>query len=132
VDADGFADIIVGAVREDAGAGQVTVIRGGRDVYARVANVDFDQDLQAVPGSAAPDREFGSTIAVLRLSDDDRPDVALAARGEDSADDRVMVVRGSSGVFAPTETRTITLEGVASLVDAPPGGRIRLARTAGS
>jgi hypothetical protein len=132
VDSDGFADIIVAAVREDGGAGQVTVIRGGRDGYARVANVDFDQDSANVPGRAGPDREFGSTIAVLRLSDDDRPDVAVAARGESSEDARVMVVRGSPGVFSPTETRTRTLEGVASLVDAPPGGRIRLARTAGS
>ena len=85
-----------------------------------------------MPGRAAPDREFGSTIAVLQLSDDDRPDVALAARGESSEDARVMVVRGSPGTFSPTETRTRTLQGVASLVDAPPGGRIRLARTAGS
>ena len=43
-----------------------------------------------MPGRAGPDREFGSTIAVLRLSNDDRPDVALAARGEDSEDARVM------------------------------------------
>jgi hypothetical protein len=132
VDSDGFADIIVAAVREDDGAGQVTVIRGHRDGYARVANQDFDQDSANVPGRAGPDREFGSTIAVLRLSDDDLPDVALAARGESSEDARVMVVRGSPGVFSPTETRTRTLEGVASLVDARPGGRIRLARTAGS
>ena len=43
-----------------------------------------------MPGRAGPDREFGSTIAVLRLSNDDRPDVALAARGQDSEDARVM------------------------------------------
>jgi hypothetical protein len=132
VDSDGFADMIVAATREDGGAGQVTVIRGHRDGYARVANVDFDQDSPSVPGRAAPDREFGSTISVLRLSDDDRPDVAVAARGENSEDARVMWVRGSSGVFAPTETRTTTLAGIASLVDAPPGGRIRLAKPAGS
>ena len=132
VDSDGFADIIVGATREDGGAGQVTVIRGHRDGIARVANVDFDQDSPNVPGRAGPDREFGSTIAVLRLSDDNRPDVALAARGEDSEDARVMWVRSPPGVVSPTETRTRTLEGVASLVDAPPGGRIRLAKSAGS
>ncbi len=132
VDSDGFADIIVGATREDGGAGQVTVIRGHREGIARVANVDFDQDSPNVPGRAGPDREFGSTIAVLRLSNDDRPDVALAARGQDSEDARVMWVRSTPGVFSPTETRTRTLEGVASLVDAPPGGRIRLAKAAGS
>jgi tRNA A-37 threonylcarbamoyl transferase component Bud32 len=132
VDSDGFADIIVAAMREDAGAGRVTVIRGARDGYQRVANRDFDQDSPFVPGSAAPDAEFGSTLSVLRLSRDRLPDLALAARGENSADERVMVVQGSRGVFTPDETRTTTLQGVASVADAPPGGRIRLARTAGS
>ena len=42
-----------------------------------------------------------------------------------------MVVEGGPGVFAPDETRTRTLEGVASQVDAPPGGRIRLAQGGG-
>ena len=132
VDSDGFADIIVAAMREDAGAGRMTVIRGAPDGYARAANRAFDQDSPFVPGSAAPDAEFGSTLSVLRLSRDRLPDLALAARGENSEDERVMVVQGSRGVFTPDETRTDTLDGVASLVDAPPGGRIRLARTAGS
>jgi hypothetical protein len=132
VDSDGFADIIVTAVREDAGAGRVTVIRGAPDGYARVANSDFDQDWPRVPGRAAPDAEFGSTLSVLRLSRDRPLDLALAARGKNSEDERVMIMEGSPGVFTPDETHTRTRQGVASLVDAPPGGRIRLARTAGS
>jgi hypothetical protein len=132
VDSDGYAEIIVAAVRENEGAGRVTVIRGHRTGYARGGHSAFDQDYPSVPGQAAPDREFGSTLAVLRLSPDRRPDVALAARGEDSADERVMVVKGGPGLFAPDETSTTTLEGVASEVHAPPGGRIRLAKTAGS
>jgi hypothetical protein len=119
-------------MREDAGAGRVTVIRGSRDGYARAANRDFDQDSRFVPGRATPDAEFGSTLSVLRLSRDRLPDLALAARGENSEDERVMVVEGSRGVFTPDETHTEVLQGVSSLVDAPPGGRIRLARTAGS
>ena len=43
-----------------------------------------------------------------------------------------MVVEGGRGIFGPDETRTRTLDGVASQVDAPAGGRIRLAKTAGS
>jgi hypothetical protein len=132
LDSDGFADMIVGAVRENDGAGAVFVIRGHRRGHARRGNTAFDQDYPSVPGQAAPDREFGSTLSVLRLSGDRRPDVALAARGEDSADERVMVVQGGPGLFAPDETRTTTLQGVASQVHAPAGGRIRLAKTAGS
>jgi hypothetical protein len=43
-----------------------------------------------------------------------------------------MVVQGGPGVFAPDETRTTSLQGVASQVHAPAGGRIRLAKTAGT
>jgi hypothetical protein len=132
MDSDGYADMIVAAVRENEGAGTVTVIRGGRDGVARFGHSTFDQDFPGVPGKAEPGREFGSTLAVLQLSGDRRPDVALAARGEDSADERVMIIHGGPGMFAPDETETRTLAGVASQVDAPPGGRIRLAHTAGS
>jgi hypothetical protein len=69
---------------------------------------------------------------VLRVAGDRRPDVVLAARGVGSADERVMVVLGGRGLINPDETMTITLPGVERLVDAPPGGRIRLARPAGS
>ena len=132
VDDDGFADLIIAAPRENEGAGRVTVIRGGRDGYARKAHSSFDQSFGTVPGEAEPNREFGSTLSMLRVTADRRPDVVLAARGEDSADERVMVIRSGRGIFTPEETKTTTLAGVASLVDAPPGGRIRLARTAGS
>ena len=132
VDGDGKAELIVAAPREDEGAGRVIVIRGGHDGYARTGHSSFDQDKRSVPGDAEPDREFGSTLAVLRVVGDHRPDLALAARGEDSADERVMVVQGGPGLFDPDETKTFTLAGVAPLVDAPPGGRIRLARPAGS
>ena len=54
-----------------------------------------------MPGVAAPDREFGSTLSVLQLTRDRRPDVALAASGEGSADERLIVVRGGTGAFAP-------------------------------
>jgi tRNA A-37 threonylcarbamoyl transferase component Bud32 len=132
VDDDGFADLIVAAPREDLGAGRVTVIRGNRNVYARAAHGDFGQDYPSVPGNAEPDREFGSTLSVLRVAGDRRPDVVLAARGEDSVDERVMVIEFGRGPPVPDESKTRTMPDVGSLVDAPPGGRIRLARTAGS
>ncbi|HKG64845.1 MAG TPA: protein kinase [Solirubrobacteraceae bacterium] len=132
VDTDGFDDMIVSAPREDAGAGQFTVIRGGHGGQARSGHAIFHQDRPNVPGVAAPDREFGSTLSVLRVAGDRRPDVVLAARGVGSADERVMVVLGGRGLINPDETMTITLPGVERLVDAPPGGRIRLARPAGS
>jgi len=66
------------------------------------------------------------------MSPDHRSNVVLAARGADSVDERVMVMQFGRGAPVPDETKTRTLPGVAPLVDAPPGGRIRLARPAGS
>ena len=43
-----------------------------------------------------------------------------------------MVVEGGPGLFAPDETRSYVLTGASGEVDAPRGGRIRLARAAGS
>jgi hypothetical protein len=131
VDGDGLADMIVAATRENDGAGAITVIRGARDGYASTGNSQFDQDSAGVPGSAQPDAEFGSTLTLLNLTRDRRLDLAVAAQGDDRADERVMVVQGGSGVFAPDETETSTLPDVAGQVNAPQGGRIRLARTAG-
>jgi hypothetical protein len=131
LDSDGFADMIVGATREDFGAGKVTVVRGGRQGYATTGNSAFDQDSRWVPGSAEPDGQFGSTLAVLHLSADRRLDLAVAARGRRSADERVMVVEGGPGVFAPDETSTSTLGGAAARVRATRGDRIRLAKVAG-
>ena len=132
VDSDGFADMVVAATREDHGAGRVTVIRGGKSGYATHGNSSFDQDAPTVPGKAEPDAEFGSTLTILNLTGDRRLDVAVAARGEHTANERVMVLAGGPGVFAPGETGTATLSGVATLVHAPRGGHIRLARMAGS
>ena len=131
VDSDGFADMVVAATGENGGAGGITVIRGGRRGYATHGNSWFDQDAPTVPGQAEPDGEFGSTLTILSLTGDRRLDVAVAVQGEHTADERVMVLAGGPGVFAPGETGTSTLSGVTSLVRAPRGGRIRLARMAG-
>jgi tRNA A-37 threonylcarbamoyl transferase component Bud32 len=131
LDADGFADMVVAATRENLGAGRITVIRGGRRGYATAGNSSFDQNSPNVPGRRTIDGEFGSAISLLNLSADRRLDLAVAARGEHVANARVMVVEGGPGVFAPDETRTRTLSGAAARVHAPRGVRIRLARIAG-
>ena len=127
VDSDGFADMIIAAPGENDGAGRVTVIRGGRNGFTTVGNTSFDQNSPNVPGRSVPGAAFGSTLAILNLTADTRPDLAVAARGE-RANARVMVVEGGPGVFAPDETRTTILSGAAARVHMPPRGRIRLAR----
>ena len=128
LDSDGYADMIVAATGENDGAGKITVIRGASDGYASVGNTSFDQSSPNVPGRRRPGGGFGSTLAVINLTSDRRPDLAVAARGEHRTDDRVMVVESGPGVFAPDETRTTTLSGASARLRMPRGGRIRLAR----
>ena len=104
------------------------MIRGASDGYASVGNTWFDQSFPQVPGARRAGVGFGSTLAVLSLTADRRPDLVVAARGEQRADSRVMVVESGPGVFAPDERRTTTLSGAAARLRMPLGGRIRLAR----
>ncbi len=131
LDSDGFADMIIGATRENSGAGKVTVVRGHRRGYATTGNSSFDQDSPFVPGNAEPEGEFGSTLSVLHLSADRRLDLAVAARGRRSTVERVMVIEGGTGVFAPDETSTSTLGDPSARVRTTRGDRIRLAKLAG-
>ena len=131
LDLDGYADMIVAATGENDKAGRITVVRGASDGYASVGNTWFDQSFPQVPGARRAGVGFGSTLAVLSLTPDRRPDLVVAARGEQRADSRVMVVKSGHGVFAPDETRTTTLSGAAAHLRMPLGGRIRLARVSG-
>jgi hypothetical protein len=67
-------------------------------------------------------------VTVLQLSDDRRPDLAVATSGADG-DKRIMVVEGGRGVFAPDETSTKTLAGVSRYIRVELGDLLRLAPT---
>jgi hypothetical protein len=58
-----------------------------------------------IPGQALAGRRLGWSIAVLELSGDKRPDVAIAIRGADRLQESVYVIqRARKGAFAPGET----------------------------
>jgi hypothetical protein len=131
VDGNGFADMIVTAAGEDEAAGRVTVIRGGRNGIAGIGHSDFDQEDPAVPGRAEPGLQFGSRISLLELTGDGRLDLVVAVIGEQRSSERLMVIEGGPGVFAPDETSTSFLPKTPSSVRVPRGADIRLARTSG-
>ncbi len=130
VDGDGFADMVIGAPGEDGSEGRITVLRGGRNGYAKRGHSSFDQAYVAIPGEPRAGNRFGSALAVLQLTDDRRPDLVIAGRGEDG-DEQIMVVEGGPGVFAPDETSTSTLPGASRHIRVEPGALVRLARTSG-
>ena len=128
VDDDGFADMIVGAPGEENEAGAVTVIRGGRNGYARNGNSVFGRSQPDVPGDAAPGDLFGWSVALVSVSDDDRLDLAVIVGGEERLDDAIVVFEGGPGVFAPGETEVLRLRRLDDDVAKPKNNRIRVGR----
>jgi hypothetical protein len=101
VTADGVDDLIVGAAREDVGAtvdaGNVTVIEGAGAEFPGPATT-FHQS--SFGGALEPTDLFGLTMSDGDFDGDGRPDLVIAAPGEDvgSADDagNVTVVYGTA------------------------------------
>ena len=91
-----------GASRSSAAAGGATRGHG---------NSSFNQDAPQVAGQAEPGGESAPRCTILSLTRDRRLDVAVAAQGEHTADERVMVLAGGPGVFAPGETGTFDAPG---------------------
>ena len=108
LDADKYADIVVGAPGEDPRPdfeyplGRVTIIRGGPAGYATTGNRSFGYDTPGVPGSVeGGDSYFGFTMSVLDFNGDGRPDVAIPAG------DGVSVFRGSRRGITLKDVRRI-------------------------
>jgi FG-GAP repeat len=108
LDADGYADIVVGAPGENAGAGAVTVIRGGQAGIARAGHTRFFKGF-GVPGEPVPGERFGWAIAALDLASDRRLDLAVTVREAARLRDAVFLIEGGKGAFAPDERRVSRL-----------------------
>ena len=86
--------MIVGAPGEENDTGAVTVIRGGKDGWARTGNIPFGRSEPDIPGTAAAGDLFGWSVAILRVAGDDRPDVAVVIGGEERLANAVMLIEG--------------------------------------
>jgi predicted Ser/Thr protein kinase len=128
LDGDGYADIVVSAPGEDQQQGAITVIRGGRDGIARTGNAGFSRG-DGVPGTGVPGEALGWSVAVMNVSGDKRPEVAVAVRGASRIEDAVYVLEHGRGAFGPGETKAWRpLRGVGDVNDLRVR-RIRLGRT---
>jgi hypothetical protein len=129
LDHDRYADMFVGAPGEDDHRGAVSVIRGGSSGFAQFGNTAFGKAQPGVPGKAAPGDRFGWSVAILRASGDDRPDVAVVVGGAKRLADAVLIIEAGDGVlFAPEETRATRLFRQNDYVAQPRIDRIRLGR----
>ncbi|MFD9907359.1 FG-GAP-like repeat-containing protein, partial [Streptomyces sp. NPDC059063] len=117
VNGDGRDDLIVGAPGEAIGAkknaGSVTVLYGGKkgildadDVLGDgvASGYAYQQDTYQVPGTAETGDRFGAALATGDYDKDGKPDLAVAAPGEDASAGGVWTSPGA----VPPGTTTLT------------------------
>jgi hypothetical protein len=127
LDADGYADMVVGAPGEDEAAGGFLVIRGGRSGRALTGSTKFNREWPKIPGDPVPGENLGRSLAIVRLPGDDRPDLAVLASGARRLDDAILLMKGGPGAFAPDETEISRLR-LGDAVQNPRIDEIRIAR----
>ena len=64
------------------------VIRGARNGFTLTGNNGFTRRWAGIPGDELAGEESGASLAILRLSGDDRPDVVVTAGGLDASTTR--------------------------------------------
>ena len=110
LDADGFADIVVGTPGENQGTGSFAVVRGGRDGLADAVGAGFGFKDRGVPGAPRPGRRLGAAVAVVPDPDGEGVAVAVTVPGADRLEDAVVLFRRGTGAFAPGEVEAAQLD----------------------
>ncbi|MFF5719149.1 hypothetical protein [Streptomyces buecherae] len=92
-DADGHADLAIGAPGEaagtKAGAGRVTLLYGSPTGLRADRSYGVHQDAPGVPGGSEAQDAFGAKVVLRDTDGDRRADPHTAATGEDGGDGRV-------------------------------------------
>ncbi len=124
LDADGYADLVVGAPGEAVGsrkeAGRVTVVYGGKSGYRTSGNKLYDQNTKSVPGTAEAGDGFGAAVALLDHDADGHLDLTVGAPGENDDTGAITTLDGSGKSFTAKDSKTFGLGSVG--YPTPAGG----------
>lgn len=99
VNADGYADVLVGAPSEAVGsrklAGTVVLLRGSASGLTTTKAAGYTQDTAGVPGAVETGDQFGAAVHLTDLNKDGKAETVVGAPTENS-DGCVWVARGSA------------------------------------
>jgi hypothetical protein len=117
LDADGYADLVVGSDAEAIGsrrhAGRVTVVYGGKKGYRTSGNKVYDQNTKGVPGTAESGDGFGTAVALLDHDADGHLDLTVGTPGENDGVGGITTLDGSGKSFTTKGAKTFGLGALA-------------------
>jgi len=110
LDRDGYADLVIGAHRENDDRGRVTVVRGAAAGYATTGSAIYDQATKGVPGRSEDGDYFGSAVSLRDHDDDGDLDLSVGASGENGDDGAVTTLEGVGKTFTTKDAKALGLE----------------------
>ncbi|MGW0573845.1 hypothetical protein [Streptomyces tauricus] len=115
VDADGYADVLVGAPEEAVGslaaAGTAVLLRGSASGLTTTEATGYTQSTAGVPGAAEAGDRFGAAVHLADLDKDGKAETVVGVPDENS-DGCVWVARGSAS--GPLVDGSVNLCGTAA------------------
>lgn len=102
INADGYADLAVGAPYETVGsatyegAGAVTVIPGTTKGLSTGTSYAYNQGTTGVPGSVEGGDWFGSAVRLADTNGDNKADLAIGSAGENNQDGGLWSLKGTA------------------------------------
>lgn len=109
LDADGYADLVVGAVGENTSRGRVTVVHGARGGWRTRGNRALDQDTKGIPSKAHRAELFGQALVLADHDGDGRLDLSVGADDTNAVGGVVSTLRGGGKDVTTRGARTYGL-----------------------
>jgi hypothetical protein len=106
LDRDSQGDVVVGVPGEDAGTGRVVVVFGSP---RGLSPLPGDLLQEAPPGVRQPGDRFGSGLALMDTTGDNRPELVVSAPGDRGGAGTLSVFRGAGRSFDPARPQVVVL-----------------------
>ncbi|MFF9127156.1 FG-GAP-like repeat-containing protein [Streptomyces sp. NPDC014889] len=127
-DADGYADVLVGAPGEGLtrdgvhhpGAGQATLLRGTANGLTATGSFTLNQETPGILDAAETGDRFGSSVALTDMTGHGRAGLVFGAEGEDAGDGLLLYTPVNATGFGLA--RTVALR--SSALGTPAGARL--------